>query len=77
MQIISTREFRTNQGKYLNAARDGQSVLLTSRYGNFKIVPVTEEDTLTSNIIEGLREVKLIREGKQIKKTAKDFLDEL
>lgn len=35
MQVVTAREFRANQGKFLNAAKSGQSVLLTSRYGNF------------------------------------------
>ena len=77
MQIVSAREFRANQGKFLTAAKRGQSVLLTSRYGNFKITPVTEDDTLTSRICEGLREVELIETGVLPAKAASDFLDEL
>ncbi len=77
MEIVTAREFRANQGKFLTAAKEGQSVLLTSRYGNFKIVPVTKEDTLTSHICEALHEVKLIREGKLQAKPARDFLNEL
>ncbi len=77
MQIVSAREFRANQGKFLTAAKRGQSVLLTSRYGNFKITPVTEDDTLTSRICEGLREVELIEKGVLPAKAASDFLDEI
>ena len=77
MQVVSAREFRSNQGKYLNAAMNGQSVLLTSRYGNFKITPITEEDTLTERICEGLKEVKQMIDGKVPTKSAKAFLDEL
>lgn len=53
MIVTSTREFRANQGKFLTAARKGQSVLLKSRYGNFKIVPVAADDKI---VAEGLRE---------------------
>lgn len=77
MHVVSTREFRSNQGKFLNAAKNGQSVLLTSRYGNFKIVPITDDDTLTSRICEGLKEVKLIEEGKVPSKSLRSFIDEL
>ena len=77
MQVVTAREFRANQGKFLNAAQSGQSVLLTSRYGNFKITPVTEEDTLTTRICKGLREVKLMEEGKMPSKSARSFLNEL
>ena len=77
MQVVSARDFRSNQGKYLNAAMNGQSVMLTSRYGNFKITPVTDEDTLTTRICEGLREIKLMESGTIPTKSAKAFLDEL
>ena len=77
MQVVSAREFRSNQGKYLSAAMSGQSVMLTSRYGNFKITPVTDEDTLTTRICEGLREVKLMESGVLPSKSAKSFLNEL
>lgn len=77
MQVVSAREFRSNQGKYLTAAMSGQSVMLTSRYGNFKITPITEEDSLTTRICEGLREVKMMIDGEIPAKSARDFLDEL
>ena len=77
MEIVSAREFRANQGKFLTAAMKGQSVLLTSRYGNFKIVPVTEEDSLTKRISDGLREVELIESGELPSKSVRSFLDEL
>lgn len=77
MQIVSAREFRSNQGKYLNAAMSGQSVLLTSRYGNFKIMPVTDDDSLTGRVCKSLKEMKQIEEGNRPAKSAKAFLDEL
>lgn len=76
MQVVSAREFRSNQGKYLNAAMSGQSVLLTSRYGNFKITPVTEGDSITSRICKGLEQVKMIQDGKLPRRTIQDMLDE-
>lgn len=77
MEIVTAREFRTNQGKFLTAAKRGQSVILTSRYGNFKITPVTEEDTLTTRICKGLDQVKMIQEGELPRRTVKDMIDEL
>ncbi|MDE6379864.1 MAG: type II toxin-antitoxin system prevent-host-death family antitoxin [Muribaculaceae bacterium] len=76
MQVVSAREFRANQGKFLNAAKRGQSVLLTSRYGSFKITPVTEEDSLTERICRGLEEVKMIEDGLIPSKSARELLDE-
>lgn len=77
MQVVSAREFRANQGKFLTAAKRGQSVLLTSRYGIFKITPVTEEDTLTQRICRGLEEVKAIMDGKIKGHSVEDLLNEL
>ena len=77
MQVVSAREFRANQGKFLNAAKRGQSVLLTSRYGSFKITPVTEEDTLTQRICKGLEEVKDIMDGKTRGYSVDELLNEL
>ena len=48
MTVISIKDFRSNQGKYLNLAANGESVILTSRAGSFKIVPVSEDDSLIS-----------------------------
>ncbi len=77
MQIISAREFRANQTNILRAARDGQSVTLTSRVGNFKIVPVTEEESVAQRIQRGVEQVRLIREGKLKSYTIEEALDEL
>ncbi|MCC8177289.1 MAG: type II toxin-antitoxin system Phd/YefM family antitoxin [Bacteroidales bacterium] len=47
MIIISTREFRANQGKYLRMVKEGQDVVLKTRSeGSFKITPVSEDDSL-------------------------------
>lgn len=65
MEVVTAREFRANQGKFLTAARNGQSVLLTSRYGNFKIVPVSSEDHIVErDMREAYAEVKAHIEGK-------------
>ena len=48
MTVVSIRDFRSNQGKYLGLAANGESVILTSRAGSFKIVPISEDDSLIS-----------------------------
>jgi antitoxin (DNA-binding transcriptional repressor) of toxin-antitoxin stability system len=65
MLVISTREFREKQGMYLHKAKNGEDIVLKSREnGSFKLVPVTEDDTLMSKeeldtIIErGLQDIK-------------------
>ncbi len=77
MEIVSARDFRSNQTKILTKALSGESVLLSSRIGVFKITPVTEEDSLTTRIYKGLEQVKKIEEGKLPRRTIQDMLDEL
>ena len=77
MHIVSAREFRANQTEVLKKALAGESVLLNSRIGTFKILPVTEEDTLTTRICKGLDEVKQIREGKLKGYSVDELLNEL
>lgn len=77
MHVISLSKFRTNQTATLLRALQGESVLLTSRLGAFKLTPVTAEEKIVSRISEGMEEVKLIEAGKLPTKKAKDFLNEL
>ena len=77
MEIVSARDFRANQSAVLAKAKRGESVLLSSRMGMFKILPVTEEDSLTTRICESLEQVKKIEEGKLPRRTIQDMLNEL
>lgn len=77
MHVISVREFRENQTATLLRALQGESVLLISRLGAFKLTPVTNEEEIVSRISSGMNEVKLIEAGKLPAKSAKSFLDEL
>lgn len=85
MIIISSRDFRSNQGKYLGMAASGNSVVLKTRsFGSFKIVPVSDDDTLMcqeefiKRVDEGRRQIE---EGKytavKSRKELDDFLDKL
>lgn len=44
MQVIPLSKFRTNQTATLLRAIQGESVFLTSRIGDFKLVPVSVEE---------------------------------
>lgn len=77
MHVIPLSKFRTNQTAVLLRALQGESVLLTSRLGAFKLTPVTAEEKIVSRISEGLEEVKLIESGKLPVKDVNAFLDEL
>ena len=47
MLVISSREFRANQGKYFTLAAEGANIILKSRNkGSFRLIPVSEDDTV-------------------------------
>ncbi len=48
MTVVSVRNFRANQGKYLGLAASGESVILTSRKGHFNIIPISQDDSVVS-----------------------------
>ena len=84
MEIVSAREFRTNQKKYFGMVHNGEDVILRSReWGNFRLVPVTSTDVVTNKpditerIRQALREVKLIKEGKLKAKPIDNLINEL
>lgn len=78
MEVISSRDFRSNQSKYLGMAAKGQGIILKTRsLGSFKITPLTEDDTLMSKE-EFFRKLerarKEIKEGKgTVLKTKEDI----
>lgn len=64
MIIVTGREFRASQSKYFDFANQGEDVIIKSRRGSFRIVPVTSEDVvyndkqLTEMIERALEQVK-------------------
>ena len=84
MIVISTRDFRANQTKFLDMARNGEDVILKSRSsGSFKLTPIEAEDTvvskrdLTEELRLALQQVKDHMEGKIKLKTLDEVIDEL
>ena len=83
MVVVSTRDFRTNQTKYLNMAKSGEHVVLKSRAGNFRISLEDGEDTidaprdLMKELKNALTEVKEVIAGKRILQSADRLFDEL
>lgn len=70
MLVLTGREFRANQSKYFGAAKNGEDVVIKSRSGSFRIVPIKEDDIvigkdeLPESLYRALLEVKNAREGK-------------
>lgn len=75
MMIVSAREFRDNQTKVLTAAKSGQSIILTSRVGNFKIAPISDSDNIVeSSLRTACAEVKAHMRGDMELPLAKDVV---
>ena len=70
MLVISTRDFRANQTKFLDMVNNGEDIVLKSREkGSFKLVPVKEEDAIIKRDIMAelkgaLQQVKDHMDGK-------------
>ena len=61
MTIVTTREFRANQSKFLGMVRRGEHVVLKSRLGSFRLTPEEEEEpkrNVTEEVCRGLKEWK-------------------
>ena len=84
MTIVSARVFRANQGKYFSMVNSGEHVILKSREGNFRLVPVTSSDSVSdgsqqiaADLRGALREIKDVIAGKKQLNTLDSLIDEL
>ena len=85
MLVISSREFRANQGKYLGLAADGEDIVLKSRSkGSFKLVPITSDDSFMSKedfYAKIDRSIQQAKEGKvtaqRQNETVEEFIERL
>lgn len=75
MEVVTIREFRLNQTKILNKAKSGESIVLTSRTGSFKLLPISETDSIIDKrLCEALDEVKAHIAGELDLPEAKDLV---
>lgn len=44
MTVITSTQFRANQGRYIDMAHNGEKVIVTSRKGDVVLTPVNEEE---------------------------------
>lgn len=82
MVIVSTRDFRSNQSHYLDMVNRGESVILRSRAGSFRITPVSENDIVeTRDLVTDLRnaliEVKEVLAGNKSLQSLDSLIEEL
>lgn len=44
MTVITSTQFRANQGRYIDLVHKGEKVIVTSRKGDVELTPVNEEE---------------------------------
>ena len=86
MTIVSTRDFRANQTKFLDMALRGEHVVLKSRRGTVRLIPVDEDEEeeepkrdVTAEICQGMKDWKeFLETGKSDKFVSwEEMMDEL
>jgi antitoxin (DNA-binding transcriptional repressor) of toxin-antitoxin stability system len=84
MTIVSARDFRANQGKYFSMVNSGEHVILKSREGSFRLVPVTASDSVAdgtqkvaADLRAALQELKEVLAGKKQTNPIENLLNEL
>ena len=83
MVVVTGRDFRANTAKYVDVAYRGEDVVVKSRAGSFRIVPISEDDIvinkrdLTEELRGALLEAKESIEGKRKLNTLDNLINEL
>lgn len=84
MEVISSRDFRSRMGEYMRKALSADVIIKSRSHGAFKLVPVSEDDTLMSNeafFVKIDKALQNIEAGNFIevrtRKELHDFLDSL
>lgn len=76
MPIITTRDFRANQTKYVNMAFEGEEVVLHTRKGDVMLKPQYQDNVITPELKKKIDQArKEWREGKSVScKTVKESI---
>ena len=83
MMIVTGRDFRANQSRYIGYAHSGEDVILKSRAGSVRLIPVdtgktaTNGRNLTAELRSALSDVKESMQGKKKLLSWEELLDEL
>lgn len=83
MIVVTGRDFRANTAKYVDVAFRGEDVIVKSRAGSFRILPITEDDIvvnkrdLEAELRGALMEAKESIEGKRKLNTLDNLINEL
>lgn len=75
MLTVTATQFRNNQAKILSAAKEGIPVVMTSRFGDFKLVPCAGvADKLRKELREAVAQVKADLSGEISLPNAEDIV---
>lgn len=83
MVVVTGRDFRANTAKYVGVALSGEDVVVKSRAGSFRVVPISEDDIiinkrdLSAELRGALIEAKESIEGKRKLNTLDNLINEL
>lgn len=84
MTIVSTRDFRANQTKFLHMASQGEHVVLKSRLGRYRLIPIDDEEEVglkrdvAAEVCQGLKDFRDYLNGDEQKLMSwEELLDEL
>ncbi len=83
MVVVTGRDFRANTAKYVGVALRGEDVVVKSRAGSFRVVPISEDDIiinkrdLSAELRGALIEAKESIEGKRKLNTLDNLINEL
>ena len=69
MTIITGREFRSNQSKYIGMAHRGERVVISSKSGYAELTPVSKED---KEVMEQINGKSFLAVGSRIRKRVKE-----
>lgn len=71
MVVVTSKDFRANQSKYIGYAHSGEDVILKSRVGSVRLIPVDASETgsgsrdLAAELRSALSDVKESIQGKK------------
>ena len=83
MVVVTGRDFRANTAKYVDVAFRGEDVVVKSRVGSFRVVPIREDDIvinkrdLATELSGALMEVKESIVGTRKLNTLDNLINEL
>lgn len=81
--VVTGRDFRANQSRYIGYAHSGEDVILKSRAGSVRLIPVDTSENMTGTrdlaveLRSALSDVKESMLGKKKLLSWEELLDEL